>query len=153
MLAMFQAILKGRPLLAEKPDEELFQVDAQEVRAALESELEGESSRRAWTFLCHPVRYQANRWEETDMLERIIEKSVVRIRREFPSFIHDTHVREWGICNRRSEDAFGLTRSGFFLSARLFRGKHPHVQEPVATQPRHSCRSVARFHTEPVPGD
>jgi len=24
MLALFQAMLKGRPLLAEKPDEELF---------------------------------------------------------------------------------------------------------------------------------
>src|ERR1043165_9987744 len=57
MLVMFQAMLKGRPLLAEKPDEKLFQAEREEVRAALDSEVKGESEQGAWTFLCHPVRH------------------------------------------------------------------------------------------------
>jgi hypothetical protein len=121
MLAMFQAMLKGRPLLEAKPDEELFQAERQEVQAALESEFGGQATLGAWTFLCHPVRHEAARWEESDTLKKIIERSVVRVRQEFPPITYDTHVREWGICNRHYEDAFGLTRSGLFLSTRLFR--------------------------------
>jgi hypothetical protein len=121
MLGMFQAMLKGRPLLAEKPHEELFEAEQEEVRAALDSEFGGQASQGAWTFLCHPVRHLPNRWEETATLKAVLDKSVVRVRQEFPPISHDTHVREWGICNRHFEDAFGLTRSGLFLSTRLFR--------------------------------
>jgi hypothetical protein len=121
MLAMFQAMLKGRPLLEAKPDEELFRAERQEVQAALESEFGEQASLGAWTLLCHPVRHQEARWEETDTLKKVIERSVVRVRQEFPPITYDTHVREWGICNRHGEDAFGLTRSGLFLSTRLFR--------------------------------
>jgi hypothetical protein len=135
ILAMFQAMLKGRPLLTEKPDEELFQAEQEEVRAALDSEFEGKTSQGAWTFLCHPVRHQAKRWEEADVLTSIIEKSEVRVRREFPPLGHDTHVREWGICNRRFEDAFGLARSGLFLSMRLFRENTVTFKNPWQPNP------------------
>ena len=121
MLAMFQAMMKGRPLLAEKPHEELFEAEQEEVRAALDSELKGQTSLGAWTFLCHPVRHHAARWEETDTLKKVIERSVVRVHQEFPPISYGMQVREWGICNRRGEDAFGLTRSGLFLSIRPFR--------------------------------
>lgn len=84
MLAMFQAMLKGRPLLEAKPDEELFQAERQEMQAALDSEFEGETSLGAWTFVCHPVRHQPSRWEETDTLKKVIESSAVRVRQEFP---------------------------------------------------------------------
>ena len=84
MLAMFQAMLKGRPLLEAKPDEELFQGERQEVQTALESEFDGQASLGAWIFLCHPVRHQEARWEETDTLKKVIERSVVRVRQEFP---------------------------------------------------------------------
>lgn len=117
MLAM-----KGQPLLAEKPNEKLFEAEQEEVRTALSSEFDGQGSLGAWTFLCHPVRHVPDRWEETETLKAMLDKSVVRIRsREFPPISYGTHVREWGICNRQYEDAFGLTRSGLFMSSRLFK--------------------------------
>ncbi len=138
MLAMFQAMLKGRPLLAEKPHEELFQAEQGEVRAALDSELNGQVGQGAWTFLCHPVRYQPTRWEDTDTLKKVIERSIVRVRQEFPPITHGTHVREWGICNLHYGDAFGLTHSGLFLSARLFwenAAPFKHKWQPVHEEP------------------
>jgi hypothetical protein len=121
MLAMFQAMTRGRPLLPEKPHEELYEAEQEQVRAALTSEFEGQASLGAWTFICHPVRHQPNRWEESDTLRGVLAKSVVRVRREFPPITHDTHVREWGVSNRHFEDAFGLTRSGLFVCVRTFR--------------------------------
>jgi hypothetical protein len=121
MLAMFQAMMKGRPLLAEKPHEELFATERDEVQAALDSEFGGQTDLGAWTFLCHPVRHMPTRWEETDTLKAVLDKSVVRVRVEFPPIGYGTHVREWGICNRHYDDAFGLTRSGLFLSNRRFK--------------------------------
>lgn len=120
MLAMFQAMLRGRPLLEAKPDEELFQSERQEVQKALDSAFDGQASLGAWTFLCHPVRHEAARWEETDTLKKVIERSVVRVRQEFPAISYGMHVREWGICNQHYESAYGLTRSGLFLSRRRF---------------------------------
>ncbi len=120
MLAMFQSMLKGRPLLAEKPHEELFEAEQEAVRAVLNSDSKDQVEQGAWTFLCHPVRYLSNRWEETSTLKTVLEKSVVRVRREFPTISYGTHIREWGICNQQSEDAFGLARSGLFMSTRLF---------------------------------
>lgn len=121
MLTMFQAMMKGRPLLAEKPHEELFEAERKEVLAALDSELDGQVNHGAWTLICHPTHYQPNRWEETDTLRKAIEKSVVRVREAFPPTTYSTHVREWGICDCQFGIAFGLTRSGFFMSVRLFR--------------------------------
>jgi hypothetical protein len=43
------------------------------------------------------------------------------------------HVREWGICNRHYEDAFGLTRSGLFLSVRPFRENTVAFRNPWRT--------------------
>src|SRR5262249_23018175 len=68
MLAMFQAMLKGRPLVSEQPDEDRFGAEREQVRADLDQVLEGKIGQGAWTFLCHLTRYQANRWEETDKL-------------------------------------------------------------------------------------
>lgn len=138
MLAMFQAMLKGRPLLAEKPHEELFQAEREEVRAILDSELKGHVEEGAWTFLCHPVRYQAARWEETDTLKKVMESSSVRVRQAFPPVVTGTHVREWGICSLHLGDASGLTHSGLFLSVRLFRenvAPFKHKWQPVHDKP------------------
>jgi Putative DNA-binding domain len=133
MLAMFQSMMKGRPLLAEKPHEELFEAERQEVQAALCSELKSRESLGAWTFLCRPVRYTPNRWEETESLKKIIEKSAVQVRLPFPPFRYGTHVREWGICNQYDGDAFGLTSSGLFMSTRLFRENTMPFKSPWKT--------------------
>lgn len=135
MLTMFQAMMKGHPLLEAKPEEELFQSERDEVVSALDSELGGHSTDGAWTFICHPVLHDPNRWEDTSRLKEVIQKSVVRIRREFPPSAHDTHVREWGICNRHFEDAFGLTRSGYFMAIRLFRENSLPFRNPWQPNP------------------
>ncbi len=139
MLAMFQAMTKGRPLLPEKPHEELFRAEKEEVQTALAAEFEGQASLGGWNFLCHPVRHQPNRWEETKTLKAVLERSAVRVRREYPPITHDIHVREWGICNRHYEEAFGLTRSGLFLSTRPFKeNNHPfrHQWQPIGGEPK-----------------
>lgn len=45
------------------------------------------------------------------------------------------HVREWGICNRHYKDAFGLARSGLFLSARPFRENFVVFRNPWQPNP------------------
>lgn len=135
MLGMFQAMLKGRSLLEVKPDEEEFQREQGEVRIALDSELGDNVGQGAWSFLCRPSSYQPARWKDTETLTKIIEKTVVRVRREFPPVSHDLHVREWGICNRLFEDAFGLTRSGLFLSSRVFRENSFDFKNPWQPNP------------------
>lgn len=121
LLAMFQAMTKGRPLLPEKPHEELFESEKKEVRTALEAELENRMSQGGWVFQCHPVRYQSNRWEGTEALKSVVQKSAIRIRREFPWISSEIQVREWGICNSHFDDAYALTNSGLFISMQPFR--------------------------------
>jgi hypothetical protein len=120
MLAMFKSMMKGQPLLEEKPQEDLFEAEIEQVYSALDAELDSKVQMGAWNFICHPARYQADRWEEASTLKTIVEKCAVRVRREFPQTNHNLHVREWGICNRHYEDAFGFTRSGLFVSSRLY---------------------------------
>lgn len=91
MLAMFQAMLKGHPLIAERPDD-LFRGEQEEVHSALVRELNGRQSSGSWTFLVHPIRHIVNRWEETDRLRRVLGSSVVRVRREFPQISYDLHL-------------------------------------------------------------
>ena len=69
------------------------------------------------------------------LLTKIIDKTLVRIRRRFPPISHDLHVREWGICSRLFEDAFGLTRSGLFFSKRLFRENNIVFKNPWQESP------------------
>ncbi|MGE3406414.1 MAG: RNA-binding domain-containing protein [Pirellulales bacterium] len=135
MLTMFQAMMKGQSLLEAKPAEELFQGEREGVLAALDSELGGQIKDGAWTFTCHPVLHDPNRWEDTGRLKEVIQKSAVRIRREFPPNDHNTHVREWGICNCRFDDTFGLTRSGYFMAIRLFRENSLQFRNPWQPNP------------------
>jgi hypothetical protein len=122
-------------LLGNKPEEDRFQKEREDVRAALDSEFGGQMQKGAWIFLCHPLRHRPNRWEETEALKQIIEGTTVQIRRQFPPISHGLHVREWGICNRYYEDAFGLTRSGLFMSARLFRENMTSFKSPWQPNP------------------
>jgi hypothetical protein len=133
MLAMFQAMTKGRPLLPEKPHEELFGVEKEEVRAALAAEFDGQPSLSGWTFLCHPLRHQPNRWEDSSTLKAVLAKSAVRVRREYPPNSHNVPVREWGVGDRHFEEAFGLTRSGLFLSIRPFKENSYPFRHPWRT--------------------
>ncbi len=121
MLAMFQAMMKGRPLIEPQPAVDLFGPEREEVQATLATELEGQVGRGAWTFVCHPAQHRPDRWSDATTLRKVIEKSAVRLYRGFPPYSRDTHVREWGICDRMFEDAFGLTHSGLFVANRLFR--------------------------------
>lgn len=66
------------------------------------------------------MHYLPNRWEETNTLRAVLDMSVVRLRREFPPITYGTQIREWGLFNQHYGDTFGLTRSGLFVSARLF---------------------------------
>ncbi len=120
MLAMFKSMMKGQPLIAEKPQEDLFEAEIAQVQSALDAELDSKVQMGAWNFICHPSKYQADRWEDASTLKSIVEKCAVRVRREFPQTNYNVHVREWGICNRHYEDAFGFTRSGLFVSSRLY---------------------------------
>lgn len=120
MLGMFQAMMKGQPLLKERPHDELFEAELETVQSDLEFELDSKAKFGAWNLVFHPVRYQEDRWDDSEALKAVLERSIVRLRSEFPPIDHNMHVREWGICNSRKGDAFGLTRSGLFVCKRLF---------------------------------
>ncbi len=135
MLSMFQAMLKGRPLMEVEPDEEPFRSEREEVQAALDTELGGNASQGAWTLVCHPVHRNPSRWEETESLKRIIEKSTVRLRQEFPPMTYHVHVQGWGICDRLYESIFGLTRSGLFMAVRMFREDKTVFKNPWQPNP------------------
>jgi hypothetical protein len=100
MLSMFQAMLRGRPLLAPAATEDPFRPERAEVEKALDTELGVGAENGTWQFVCHPVQYREGRWEDTAALQGVLDKAVVRVRwREFPPLGYNLHVREWGLSN------------------------------------------------------
>jgi len=121
MLSMFQAMMKGRPLLSQKSDEESWSEQAELVQSDLDSQLGKQKELGCWAFRFHPSEFRKERWEEAEELKALVKKHAVRLHDEFPGIHYDGHVREWGICSHEHQDVFGLTRLGLFVANRIFR--------------------------------
>ena len=118
LLADFDAILQGRPLVPLPTHEEQFQheLEGNEKATANDRTKTGE-----WFFAFHPSAYNSSRWQERDVLEGIIRTNSFRIVQEFPPCYKGTIGNEWGIVNIVYGEPWAFTRSGLFLSRRPFR--------------------------------
>lgn len=135
MLKSFQAMLKGHSpgkIFADTPDQ--FETLQQDILPVLKQEVENEIEAGGWEFVCHPATYIEERWEETSKLEQIAKDSAVHVHRTFPAFRH-THPMSWGIRGGFSDDCFGLTRSGLFVSLRPYRENFRTFKNPWQPNP------------------
>jgi len=135
MLTMFQAMMKGHPLLAEKSDDERWKSQVESVQASLQRQLGEQAKHGRWEMIFHPTSFSKERWEEATQLKAMVEKHAVRLRDEFPGTHYDYHVEEWGIGSHEGEDIFGLTRAGLFVASRIFREDTEDFKNPWRPNP------------------
>jgi hypothetical protein len=135
MLTALNNMLKGRPLLPAKSSEESYQEEIAAMRRGLTAKRGDEFEKGAWTFLFHPAVHEAERWDSTDKLRTLLERSAVQVRGEFPRLQQTMHVREWGIANEIYGDAYGLSRSGLFFLVRPFDENKLRCQEDTNLLP------------------
>ncbi len=129
LLAIFDAMLKGRPLVQPPTHEEQFERQLAEVTDAITPE-EWEGNAGAWLFSFHPSVFMPNRWPDVAQLETLIFHRSVRMRNEFPPSYKGTHPREWGIANDFYGEPWGLARSGLFVYRKPFRENDIAFQHP-----------------------
>jgi hypothetical protein len=120
LLKQFDSILRGRPTLANRTDEQLFADELEMIETGLRPEFQKAASGGAWTCVVHPAAYGAERWSDSTVLEGMIHRNAVRLRDEFPPHYRGTHMREWGICNDLYGDIWTLARSGQLLYVRPY---------------------------------
>lgn len=132
LLALLNSMLKGRPLVPQPSDKEQFEKEYAQVREALEGDLTKALANGAWRFSFHPARHQAERWQEVDHLQALLQQATVRVRDEFPLTRRDVKVREWGLWSARADERFVLTRSGLFAFVK------PFEEDRMDAHPRHS---------------
>jgi len=135
LLSMFQAMMKGRPLLADKSEDEHWVEQADVIRSILNTQPAETVQLGRWSFCFHPTVFQEERWESAGDMRRLIEKHAVRLLDEFPSVRYDFHVQEWGISSNEFEDQFGLARSGLFFAERIFREDKQAFKNPWQPNP------------------
>ncbi|WP_339684981.1 ATP-binding protein [Gimesia maris] len=135
MLGMIQLMMKGQPFYEPKQEIDPFLTERKIVSESLTDELEGKVSSGAWTLVCHPVSHNPTRWDESNEMKDIVTNGVVNLRKSFPPVNREMHVRDWGICNQAFGDAFGFTRSGFFMAMRLFRENSVVFKNPWQPNP------------------
>ena len=135
MLSMFQAMLKGSPLLSQKSDDDRWSEQAEVVQANLDNQLGEQATLGRWQMQFHPASFEEERWEKAIELKSLVEKHSVRLGDAFPSTAYDYRVLEWGICSHEFEDIFGLTRSGLFVANRVFREDTTEFRNPWQPNP------------------
>ena len=115
-LAMFDSLLKGRPLLAEeRRDADLFDKELKQIEQGLATTYAEQLAAGAWRLVFRPSTYEELRWSEISMLEDIIQRRAVKLYSTFPPSQEGTHKREWGIANDTYGEIWTLARSGQFL--------------------------------------
>ena len=120
MLSTFEAMLKGKPLVAPKADRDLFDDELSDIEKGLGQSYSDQLLRGAWRLVVRPGSYVADRWDDPEQLETIIRNRSVSLRNEFPASRRGTHMREWGICNDTYGETWTLARSGQFLCIRPY---------------------------------
>ena len=120
MLAYWDAMLRGRPLVPPPTDDKQFADELAKLEAEVDTP-EKKEGQGEWFFAFHPARYNPDRWTERDYLEALVRKYCFRIVEEFPPCYKGTHGREWGIANNFYAEPWALTRAGLFVSRRPFR--------------------------------
>jgi hypothetical protein len=139
MLAHFDAMLKGRPLVPPASDREQFAKEITVVKEDLDLAKDGLWKQGAWVMWFHPAKHTPERWPELSTLEELIRRHRTRRPRGFPPSYVDPNRREWGIAYDYHGELWALTRTGlFFLSRTLWENREA-FKSPSSTdsgQPR-----------------
>ena len=131
LVTIFDAMLKGRPLLEQPSDEDKLQKELQQVWDDLGiNPTNTRNNQGAWRLSFHPGSYNPERWNETEALEEVIRNHSIRIYDHFPPYQQGTHPREWGIANDFYGEVWALTKSGIFVFWNEFRENTEICQDP-----------------------
>lgn len=131
-LAMFNAMLKGKPLVPQPSDEEQLQRELSQVWEDLGLAQSQKQTLGAWWMSFSPGTYNPRRWSEPEMLEEAIRKHSVRVYHGFPAYHQGTIGMGWGIASERHGETWAMTYSGLFVFHKEFYenrevGKGPYV--------------------------
>lgn len=121
MFATFQAILKGKPLVAPPSDEEQFAAELATVKSAVEGEIKDGLDAGGCCMSFHPSNFRPGRFPDDVQLESIVAKYAVRIQDEFPANRNGTVGFNWGIGNSFYGESWGFSRTGVFVWCEPFR--------------------------------
>jgi hypothetical protein len=130
MLAMVDAMFKGRPLVAPPSDQDQFDTEYMRIISGLGEPVKKMIDAGAWVFRAHPITYCEERWRTTEELEKLIQRRSVRLRDEFPPHRRGTHAREWGVANDLYGETWSLARSGQFVYVKEFWENHQEYVSP-----------------------
>ena len=119
-LAMFNAMLKGKPLIPQPSDEEQFKRESSQVWEDLGVTQSQKATAGAWWMSFSPGTYNPWRWPEPEMLEEAIRKHSIRVYRSFPAYHRDTVGMGWGIASDEHGETWAMTHSGLFVFHREF---------------------------------
>lgn len=131
-LAMFNAMLKGKPQLSQPSDEEQFKREISQVWDDLGLTQSQKPTAGAWWMSFSPGTYTPRRWSEPEMLEEAICRHSIRVYHSFPAYHRGTAGMGWGIASERPGEAWAMTYSGLFVFHKEFyenreAGKGPYV--------------------------
>ena len=100
LLSMFDSILKGRSLLPQQSDDELFDRQLKQIFEELEPDTKKKIKLGAWRLKICPASFDSNRLpKDMAQLESLVREHSVRLQSEFPPYYKGTHQQEWGIAN------------------------------------------------------
>ncbi|MBN8627338.1 MAG: ATP-binding protein [Planctomycetes bacterium] len=134
LLEMFQAALKGSPILPAKPEIDQYEAERKEVFDDLKANGGAQLEEGAWTFLIQPVVHK-ERWNDSQELKAVVEKCTVRLGREFPHIGYEPQNMMWGFLSQHYQDVFGFTKTGLFEAIRLFRENGMDYKSPWVGSP------------------
>jgi Schlafen, AlbA_2 len=120
-LSMFNAMLKGKPLLEQPSDEEQFVREISQVWDDLGLNQPEKKVKGALWMSFSPGTYNPQRWPEPESLEELIRKHSIRVYDHFPAYQRGTAVMGWGIANDFYGETWALTRAGLFAFHKEFR--------------------------------
>ncbi|MCC9602870.1 ATP-binding protein [Stieleria sp. JC731] len=121
MLAMFNSMLSGNPLIASKSSDEQFEEELSTVTADLGEAYIKATEKGVWVLSIRPSNFNQQLFDDdAQELEERIRRNQVRLRSDFPPSRTGTHMRDWGLCNDTYRETWGLTTSGQFILLRPY---------------------------------
>lgn len=121
LFATFNAILKGRPLVAPPTDDERFAAELATVKSSVEGEIRDKLADGCWSMSFHPSTFRADRFPNDESLESVVARYAIRVQDEYPPNRNGTVGFNWGIGNSFYGESWGFSRTGVFVWSEPFR--------------------------------
>jgi hypothetical protein len=117
LIAAFEAIMKGRPLVPSAPLDDPFVAELAAVEADLNEDLRTAMKSGGWRFAFRPVRHVGELVRTNEELRLVIEKHTVQVRGPYPPTArYDGPQHDWGFGVGHHAAFFGMTRTGLFIA-------------------------------------